>query len=275
MRISRLLPVVLVAALTLAGRADAQFRATEPTPGEEFHVELAVMFWTPTPEILIATGGGATGAVDFVQEFGIANKRVTEFRGVLKGGKHKLRVSKVPVAYEESVRLAHAVTFGGRTFGAGTEAATRLTWDLWRVGYEYDFVARSRGLAGFILDVKQNRVTADIRASSALGTVQSLSDVKAPIPTLGFLVRVYPHRTVSLTAEYTGFKMPGFLRNRLPDDLKADGTFTDFDVSAVLSVTRYLGVQGGYRSVATDYTVDDDSGDLAIKGPYFGGIVRF
>ena len=42
------------------------------------------MFWQPTPVLQIQTGGLAAlgeSEVDFVQEFGIENKRFNEFRG--------------------------------------------------------------------------------------------------------------------------------------------------------------------------------------------------
>jgi hypothetical protein len=34
-------------------------------------------------------------------------------------------------------------------------------------------------------------------------------------------------------------------------------------------------VQGGYRAVTVDYTIEDDIGDLKLKGPYVGAVVRF
>ena len=44
-------------AVTMAARAEAQFNVPDPAPGENFHVELGLMFWPPTPEIEIQTGG--------------------------------------------------------------------------------------------------------------------------------------------------------------------------------------------------------------------------
>ena len=41
------------------------------------------------------------------------------------------------------------------------------------------------------------------------------------------------------------------------------------------SITRYFGVQGGYRALSADYLLDSDTGDLEMKGFYFGGVVRF
>ena len=49
----------------------------------------------------------------------------------------------------------------------------------------------------------------------------------------------------------------------------------DFDIYATLNFGKNVGVQGGYRSVVAEYLVDDDQGDLKLKGTYFGGVVRF
>lgn len=274
----RQLAIASLLVLFAAARVEAQYSVVEPAIGENYHVELGAIFWTPTPGIVIASGSLAplgSAGVDFVQEFGIANKRFTEFRGVLKGGKHKLRVGHVPIQYSETALLQRTVNFGGRTFNVSADASADLKWDLWRFGYEWDFVQKSRGLVGFITELKYSRVTADLRASDATGTVTSFNQVSAPIPTLGIIARAYPHKAVSVTMEYSGFKLPGFIRDRFVDASNFDAHFKDFDINGVVSISRYFGVQGGYRSMTADYVIDSDAGDLSMKGPYFGGMVRF
>lgn len=265
-------------AVFIASRADAQFRVVEPAAGENFHVELGLMFWTPTPEIKIQTDGlTAPGQpeIDFVQEFGIENTRFTEFRAVLKPGrKHKLRVSRVPVAYEESAVLQRTISFGGQTFPAGVPATARLDWEIWRFGYEWDFVAADRAVLGFITELQYSRVLAEL---SATGFGTEISEVNSPIPAIGILARVYPHRLFSLTAEFSGFRMPGFIGDRVSDAIgdDFDAKVFDMDLYGTLSFGRHLGIQGGYRSVTADYVFEGDAGDLKMKGTYFGGVVRF
>ena len=91
-------------------------------------------------------------------------------------------------------------------------------------------MAGDRGVIGFITELKQNHLTADL---SAPGFGTEATDVTAPIVTLGVIVRVYPHRTFSMTAEYTGFKVFGFVRtltDRIAEDLEAK--MYDFDSTA-------------------------------------------
>ena len=70
------LVAALLLYLLLASRADAQFRVEKPASGEQFHVELGLMFWKPTPVLQIQTGNLAAlgeSGVDLVPEFGLKN----------------------------------------------------------------------------------------------------------------------------------------------------------------------------------------------------------
>ena len=269
----RLLATILFS-VTIAARAEAQFRPADPAPAENFHVELGLMFWQPTPGIEIQTGETDFPVVDFVREFELADERFLEFRSVFKTGrKHKFRVSHVTFDYSEQALLERTISFGGVTFPITIPVQADLKWDLWRFGYEWDFVANDRGLLGLITELKQNHVTADL---SAIGVPSQSTDVTAPIINLGVILRVYPHRTFSVTAEYTGFKVFGIVRtltDRISEDLEA--RMSDFDIYGTLNFGRHVGAQVGYRSLTSDYSVDEDEGDLKMKGLYFGGLVRF
>jgi hypothetical protein len=272
----RLLATILFC-VTLATRAEAQFDVPNPAPAENFHVELGLMFWQPTPGIEIQTGGLAAAgipAVDFVREFGLADERFMEFRSVFKTGrKHKFRVSHITFEYNETAPITRTISFGGVTFPVTIPVTADLKWDLWRFGYEYDFVAGDRGLLGFVTELKQNHLTADL---SAPGFAAQGTDVTAPIINLGVIARVYPHRVFSITAEYTGFKVFGFVRtltDRISEDLEAK--VNDFDIYGTVNFGRHVGAQAGYRSLTSEYSIDEDEGDLKMKGFYFGGLVRF
>ena len=278
MHMRRALPVCFLLSLLASAQADAQFRASEPASGENFNVELGLMFWKPSPGIIIGSDSlstaGASG-LDFVQEFGIKDKRFNEFRAVIRGGKSKLRLSHVKMLYDEAAVLQRSVVVGGRTFNVAANATADLEWDLWKIGYEKDFVKTDRALLGFIAEVNFNHVVANLAATSSGITASSLTDEKVPFPALGAIARVYPHKAVGITAEWTGFKMPGFIANKLTDTDNGAAHMKNFDISATASFTRYFGVQGGYRALSADYLLDNDTGDLEMKGPYFGAMVRF
>jgi hypothetical protein len=252
----------MVCAVTLfVHRAEAQV-----LPAEDHVVELGLMFWTPTPHVTLSSdelSASDVSEVDFVQEFSIEEKTFPEFRGVL-GRTHKLRVSHVTIDYDADTTINRTFTFRGRTFTVGAPATADFKWDLWQFGYEWDFVSRERGFVGFIADLKYNRI--DAAVDSPVLREAASADVTAAVPTIGVIGRGYIGRMVAITGEFTGLRVTR-------DEFEAK--FFDFDINGTVSFGRYVGAQAGYRSVVVDYLIDEDAGDLKMKGPYFGGLLRF
>lgn len=260
----------VLAAVGCAATAEAQFRVPPPAPpGEDYRVELGVSFWSPEPELVIRLDApaGFGSDIDFVEEFGIEKKRFTEFRATLKPGrKHKIRFDYVPFKYDAEAVIQRTFVFGGREFTVGVPASADVTWDLWKFGYEWDFVSGSAGFAGLVVDLKYSKVSAEI---SAAGIGTEAAEANAPVPGIGGIARGYFSRTFSVTGEFTAFKMPDSFSEEI------DGTFYDFDVYATYNAGRHLGFQAGYRSITVDYQLEEDAGALKMKGTYFGGVLRF
>jgi hypothetical protein len=250
--------------------AEAQFNVETPLPpAERYHLEFGVGFWSPEPEVVIRFDGpaGLGTDVDFVQEFGITKKRFREVRGTLKPGrKHKVRFEYVPFKYDATATIQRTFVFGGREFSLGVPASTDVTWDLWKFAYEWDFISRSAGYAGLVVDVKYNKISAEV---SAAGLGSEIAEANTPVPGIGGIARGYLSKNFSVTGEFTAFKMPDSISEEI------DGTFYDFDVYGTVNLGRYLGIQGGYRSITVDYLASEDAGALKMKGTYFGGVVRF
>ena len=246
--------------------------APRTSAAQDQTVELALRFWKPSPDLVLSTGG-LTGVglnnVDFVQEFGLEDASFPEFRASI-GRRHKLRVSKVSFDYTADATIQRTIVFQGRRLPVGAPASTDITWDLWTFGYEWDFVSREGGFLGVVADLKYNKIVASIESPALTST--AATDVKAPVPTIGLIGRAYLGSAGSLTTEFTGLSLS---RTDKDTGEVSEGKFYDFDVYATVHLGRHLGVQGGYRSVNVHYIVDEDSGDLKMKGPYFGGSLRF
>lgn len=233
-------------------------------------VEAGLRYWTPSPEIVLSTGGLTSlgiGDVNFVEEFGFEDDRFRELRATIGRG-HKFRLRKVTFEYSEDATIQRTIVFQGRPFIAGGPATADVTWDLWTLGYEWDFISRGGGFLGFVTDLKYNKVKASI--TSPMLTSTASTDVTAPVPTIGVIGRVNLGSMGSITSEFTGFKL-----SRTDGDDPFEGKFTDFDIYGTVNIGRNLGVEVGYRSIDVHYLVDDDSGDLGMAGPYFGGTLRF
>ena len=88
---------------------------------------------------------------------------------------------------------------------------------------------------------------------------------EARAATAGVIGRMYLVPMVAVTGELAGLSV-----NR---EFKA--AFVDASLYGTVSVGRYVGVQGGYRSIAIDQRVGEDRYDLKMKGPYLGAAIRF
>jgi hypothetical protein len=236
----------------------------EAFPGEAFHVEFVTAWWQPKPALTIQTGqlaGAGITDFDFAEEFNLEHERFTDFRLVLKPTTgHKVRFSYLPMRYDQGATLVRPIQFNGHTYSGG--AALDIKWSLWQLGYEWDFIRRERGFLGLLGEVKYNDIRATVRSVGRSDWAGS----KAAVPTVGIIGRQYLHRNVAISGELSGLKVPGNAFNV---------SFWDFDISATASVSRHFGVEGGYRAVTANYAIDEDSGDLKMRGIYAALVSRF
>jgi len=248
---NRLTLSILLSLLFLnTGSAIAQV-APEQTSGS-----LALNFWNPDPEITVQD-------VDFVGSLGIAKERFKDIHITL-GQKHKFRFSYVPVKYGETGKLiATTVTYQGRTYTVDTPVNYEFKWNLYNFGYEWDFARFSHGFVGVIGEVKYSKVTTSL-SSPVAGS--EATDTKVPVPTVGGIARGYLGDYFSVSGEFTGLKI---------DRTDFRGKFYDVNLYAQVNLTKNVAAQAGYRSLDVDYLVDNDTGTFKMKGPYFGGVVRF
>jgi hypothetical protein len=250
------LPLLTAVILCVSGAASAQ------SSPENFGFEGSLIFWKPSPEIVLTSGTLGT-PVDFINTFGVEDKRFRSFRTVVKGGKHKVRFSREDIKYDADATLTQTIRFQGQTYTVGVPATAELDWKLTRIGYEWDPVSTPRGFVGLVFDLKYSKMNAQL---SAPGISAQIFERTIPVPTVGGIVRGYLGQYISVTGELTGFKV-----NRSDFEAK----FFDFDLYGTGNLGRNLGVQYGYRSVTVNYDIESDVGDLKLKGPYFGFLVRF
>jgi hypothetical protein len=265
----------LCAALAAAIPAEAQYsvpRGGNRATGETYHVEIGGLFWNPEPTVLIASEGlGQIGdEIDFVNTLGIEQKNFKQFKAVLRPGtKHKFRFEYTPIKYEAVKTVPVSFKFNGQIFSVGIPVETELTWKAYRFGYEWDFLYKDRGFAGVILEVKYTDVNATLD-SAAVGVTQ-FTEARAPIPAIGFIGRGYVVPNISITGEFSFFKLPE--KALETDDYSAK--FYDLDIYGTVNFSDHLGAQLGYRAFDVFYKVEQDTGTLKLKGWYFGGVARF
>ena len=271
--------VCLFAVLGAAWPAAAQYgasRVSNRATGENYHVEAGIFFWNPTPDIVIASEGLGQIAdrIDFVNDLGIEKSTFRQFKITLRPAtKHKFRFEYTPIRYSAEQTLTRQFVFNGQRYTIGLPVSSDVKWNAYRFAYEWDFVYRDRGFAGLVLETKYTDIQATLSANFAGFADTEFTHAKAPIPAIGFIGRGYVASNVSITGEFTGFKLPQ-IGSDTSDD-KYSGKYFDFDLYATVNFTDNFGVDAGYRSFNVDYLVKSDSGTLKLKGLYFGGKARF
>lgn len=265
-------PIGLAALLLAASAVPAAAQFEPPAPpavGEDYHFEIAYSFWSADPSLLISSESlGIIGTeVDLVEDLGIESKRMRRLNIVLKPAqKHKFRFEYTPVTYEtDSFPIQREFVFNGQRYRVGLPVSTTAEFKTYRFGYEYDFVSRSRGFLGVLLDLKYTDVRVDLL--SPIG--EEFTSQAAPIPTIGVTGRGYVTANVAIGGEVSFFRVP----DNLSDSY--DGSYTDYDFYALVNFNRNVGAQAGYRSIDIFYEADLDHGALEFKGWYFGGTLRF
>jgi hypothetical protein len=269
---SRFTAVFCLAGLLAAAPASAQYQLNgigDPATGETYHVEIGGYLWNPTPDILLRSEAlGIIGSeIDFIRDFQIEKSTFTQLKVVLRPGrKHKFRYEFTPIHYDnEAAILQRTLVFNGQRFDISLPVAVDLKWNAMRFAYEWDFVYRDRGFVGLVLEAKYTDVPASL---TNVFVGEEFVSAKAPIPAIGVIGRGYVAPNVSITGEFTMFKLPDV-------DENYKGNYYDFDLYGTVNFTDHFGAQAGYRTMTVFYLVDEDEGHFKMKGLYFGGAVRF
>lgn len=257
--------------------ASAQYglrRASNRATGETYHIEVTGDLWNPTPTILISSESlGILGdQVNFVDTLGIEKTRFKQLKLVLRPAKkHKFRFEYTPMTYDATKTINESFVFNGQLFSVGLPVTTNLQWKSYRFAYEYDFLYRPRWFVGVVAEAKYTDIQATLSTSFAGFSDTEFTHARAPIPAIGGIGRAYVAPNISITGEFTAFKLP----DRAVNSNDYGGKFYDFDLYGTVNFNDYVGAQLGYRSFDVFYKVKQDTGTMTLKGLYFGGVLRY
>ena len=140
-----------------------------------------------------------------------------------------------------------------------------LDWKTFSMGYEFDFVEKNWGFVGFILEAKYT----DVQVALKSPIESQFARARGPIPALGGIGRVYVVPNISITGEFSAFKIPDSI------DSRYNAHYIDLDIYGTLNVTNNIGVKGGFRSRDVGYLIKADSGSFLLRGIFLGAVVRY
>jgi len=268
----------LLAGVFAAAPAQAQYGAqrthSDIATGESYHVEVAGTIWDPTPDLVLSSAqfGIIGDQIDFVNTLGLEKTNFKQLKLVFRPArKHKFRFEYTPIHYDAQKTLTVSFVFNGQRYNIGVPVTTNVKWNAYRFGYEWDFVYRNRGFAGLLLDLKYTDITATLTANVVGSSGVEFTHARAPIPAIGGIGRVYVVPNISITGEFSMFKLP----DRAVNSNDYGGKYYDFDLYGTINFNNYVGAQIGYRSLDVFYKVKQDNGTMTLKGLYFGGVARF
>jgi len=262
----------LVLGLAAPGVAQAQMRSKPSTAslplGEQYKVEVSGAWWTPTPLGVIASSQPTVlgSDVSFTTDLGYTKTRFRDFGVTMRPAKkHKLKFEFTPIEYSSSATLQRTLVFNGVSFPVSVPIESSFSWKVWRFGYEYDFLYRSRFYAGVVAEVRGTEVTANVSSVIGSGTTAA----RAPLPALGLVGRVYPLRDLAVDVGFTTFSVPNSLLKTV------HGNYRDWNVSTTVDFGKNFGVKVGWRRLTTTLTMDNYSGNLDFQGMWWGAVLRY
>jgi hypothetical protein len=272
----RTAPLLTALVLGVPAAARAQYGAPDASSsavGENYHVEVSGNIWSPDlfGQISSEQFGLLGSTIDFADDLGYAKTRFKDLRIVLRPSKKaKFRLQYTPVEYESSTTFKRNIVFNGINFPVSVPVETSFGWKVWRLGYEYDFLYKSRGYVGLLLEGRITTMDAHIKTNSPLFATQynEFARAKAPLPAVGVVGRAYVLPEVAINFELSGFKLPNI-------DPKYQANYFDWDINGTVNVTNNFGVQVGWRRVTNLLIIEKDSGDLKFQGLWFGAAVRY
>ena len=257
-------------ALLLPSMAQAQYGAPEidaRAVGEKYHVEVSGALWNPDVFGVISSEqfGQLGTKIDFTQDLSYKKTRFKDLKIVLRPSrKSKFRIQHTPIRYDAETILKREIKFNGQKFPLALPINSEFNWNVWRIGYEYDFLYKPRGYVGLLLEGRHTEMTAALNSP----LTNEFSSTKAPLPAIGVTGRAYVLPEVAINFEVTGFKLPNI-------DPKYQANYYDWDINGTINVTNYVGLQVGWRRMTTFLDVKNDTGDLKFQGLWFGAALRY
>ena len=255
----------------LAVPARAQYKPrplNDPATGESYHIEAAADMWYPSITATVASEAlGIEGSqINLKRDLGVVDKRMSALALVLRpASRHKFRFEYLPIKYDASSTLNQDVIFNGIRYRVGLPVNTMFDWKTYSFGYEFDFVEKNWGFVGFILEAKYT----DVQVSLASPIESQFARARGPIPAIGANARVYVVPNISITGEFSAFKIPDSIDNRY------NAHYFDLNIYGTVNFTNNIGVKGGFRSRDVGYLIKADSGSFLLRGIFLGAVVRY
>ncbi len=271
---TRIVSSILCLAFVLgAAPAQAQYGVSGPSnraTGETYKFEFSAYLWNPTPDLAIRSEwrGIVGDRIDLVEDLGLEKTRFAQIRAVLRPAtKHKLRFEFTPIHYEQPEGLLtprrdlQRAALQPVVAGRDDAEVERLSLHL-RVRHHLSRTAASSGSCSRRSTPTSRRRSETSSSRSSCGRAHR-SPQSAPSAAC-------MSRPTSRSPASSAVSSCPRASTRITGESSSTSTSTGPSTSL-----NNVGAQLGYRRFEVNYKVETDEGELQIKGPYVGGVVRF
>ncbi len=183
------------------------------------------------------------------------------------GPKSSLFFDATWAKWEGEETLERTVAIRDRTFDIGVRVASALDFQLYRIGWVWQFIDASDGLIRFgtLFDIRA--VVADFSIEGELNNISQSAeeDLTVPLASLGLALDINPVKWINLFVRGSGFPNTPY------------GYFISGEAGIKIIPFKYFSVVGGYRyeDFNAHNTSDTTQVKLRLVGPFAGLSLRF
>lgn len=231
---------------------------------EDYNLQLEGRYWRPRLDSTVKIVDHNIGTdVNLVDDLGFdKEKDFGEGRLQIKFfNRNKFNFSYLPLKWDADHVLTQTIQFNGQTYTAGTPVQSKLELKLFKVGYEFDFLAGEYGFLGATFDVMVADTHVEIKSLTT--AIDEKYDATVPVPLIGITARWNILKWIGLTARVSGLPAGGY------------GYVFDAEGSLDINPIKYVGISGGYRFFKAKASYNDNKADYNLDGPFAALKIRF
>lgn len=206
--------------------------------------------------------------IDLERDFDLGEKNFPEGRLTwYTGPKSSLFFDATWANWEGEETLSQTVEIRDRTFDIGARVASELDFQLYRIGWVWQFIDASDGLVKFGTLIDVRIVHANLSVEGALNNVSQRAeeDLTVPLASLGFALDINPFKGTNLFFRGSGIPNTPY------------GYFISGEAGVKIIPFKNFSIVGGYRyeDFNAHNTNDTTQVKLRLVGPFAGLSVRF
>lgn len=203
---------------------------------------------------------------DYKSDLGIGDQNFPEGRVYWHTGPNsKIRLSYTQAEFEGDRTVTRSIEFKGQAYSAGARVVSDLDVKYFALGWIWQFMnmVNDKIKLGTIVEAKGLSADVSLKAPDLSPAIDQSEQLIGGLPTLGLALDISPIKEIDIFAEASGLGAGNL------------GYFFDAEAGIKLSPIKYFSILAGYRFIRVKAEDSSNFANLDLKGPFFGGTLRF